>query len=236
MKCAARIIAVGLLAGLLAIPASASAASKPLLVGKDAAGDWGSDWDYHPDPAAQPAFAAFGDGLGQDLVGASIGMKDKKTLNFIIDVTALPAPGGTPEGSRYSWDFLVGKTQYELDGKFTNYTRGVCDPTSGVCPPPRDPGQQPFFLRGKCSVQDLTATQLTVCEELAVIKATFDQAKSTITIPVPLALIKAKAGTLIKPAIGTFGASIDAAPAAFLTSGYMPMDHLSVTKTFKVPR
>jgi hypothetical protein len=224
------LVAVGLVAAIVAVPSAAFAGKKPLVVGKDPAGDWGEA--AAPDPGAQPAFAALGDALGQDLTSASIGMKGKKTVTFIIGLKSLPPIGGTPEGSRYSWNFTVNGKAFELDGKFTNYSRGVCDPTAGSCPPPRNPGMQPFFLRGNCTqVQNLVT-----CEELALIQAQFNAAKATITIPVSLKLLKAKPGSKIVGAAGTFGSTISAAPAAFLTYGDFPMDHLNTLKTFKVPR
>lgn len=224
-----QVVTAAVAASLVLIPTTAFA-GKAIVVGKDPAGDWGQA--AAPDAAAEPALAAIGDALGQDLVSASIGMKNKKTVNFIIKLTSLPAIGGTPEVSRYSWNFAVNGKAFELDGKFTNFSRGVCDPTAGSCPPPRNPGLQPFFLRGKCT----TVQNVTTCQELALLHAKFDAAKKTITIPVSLKLLKARPGSQIKGTAGTFGATITASPAAFLTSGSFPMDHLNTRKTFKVPR
>ena len=210
-------------AALVAGPVSSAAgAAKTTKVGTDPAGDWGGD----------PTGAPIGDALGQDLVGAEIGMADAKTVNFIIKLNSLPPSGGIPEASRYTWDFSVNGKFTELDGKFTNYSRGICDPTAGSCPPPRDPGMQPFFVRGNCATNE---ANVTTCEEVGVVQATFDAAAATITIPVPLALIKAKSGSKIGPAANIFGGSISAAPSAFFTSSAAPLDTLSVLKTFVVP-
>jgi hypothetical protein len=224
---------IGLLAGLMSVPAHAAKTAKPLTVGTDPAGDWGS--------ATDPTIGPAGDVLGQDLVGATIGMADAKTINFVIQLNALPPSGGMPEFSRYTWDFTVDGEARELDGKFTNYTRGACDPTSGQCDPaagklPRDPGLQPFLLRGECTDTATPATTLTFCEELAKIQAAFDAAAGTITIPVPVDALGAKPGSKIVGGIGTFSATISAAPSAFLTYGSFPMDGLITTKTFTVPR
>lgn len=221
---------IGLLAGSLLAPANAAKKPKgPVVVGTDAAGDWGSNTD--------PGIAPLGDVLGQDMVGAEIGLaEDKKTLNFVIKLNALPPTGGMPEFSRYTWDFTVDGEERELDGKFTNYSRGACDPTSGQCPPPRDPGMQPFLVRGNCAVDNTTPVALTLCEELAKVQALFDAAAGTITIPVPLDALGAKPGSKIAGAPGTFGGTISAAPAAFITNGTMPMDLLTTTKTYVVPR
>ncbi|HET7482828.1 MAG TPA: hypothetical protein VFK89_08205 [Actinomycetota bacterium] len=207
--------------------AATAKTAKPLVVGTDAAGDWGQ--------AVDPTLAPVGDALGQDLTGASIS-GDAKTLNFVISLNSLPPTGGVPEISRYTWDFNVGKLFTELDGKFTNYSRGACDPTAGNCPPPRDPGLQPFSVRGDCGVASDTGTTVTTCKEIGLVQATFDAAAGTITIPVPAAMIHAKPGSKITPAANLFGGSISAAPAAFFTSSAMPIDTLVVTKTFTVPR
>lgn len=230
MKKLAVLALVGLLAGMLSAPAEAGKKKAPssLVVGTDAAGDWGAN--------ADPGIAPLGDVLGQDLVSAKIEMDGADTVNFIIGLNALPPSGGMPEITRYTWDFTVDGEQRELDGKFTNYSRGACDPTSGQCPPPRDPGLQPFLLRGKCTQTATPATTLNLCEELAKVQGIFDATAGTITIPVPLEALGAKPGSKITGAMGTFDSTISAAPSAFLTYGSFPMDGLLTTKTFVVPR
>ena len=221
------LLLTGLVAAAIVAPAGVAGAkaAKPLAVGTDAAGDWGA--------AVDPNIGPLGDALGQDLVGAEI-VQDGANVNFVIKLNSLPPSGGAPEISRYTWNFFVDKTPFELDGKFTNYSRGVCDPTAGTCPPPRDPGTQPFFLRGNCGENDLVATTFTACEELEKIQATFDAASGTITIPVSATALKAKKGSKIIPGTNIFGGSISAAPSAFLTSSAFPIDTLTATKTFVV--
>ncbi len=221
-------LVTGVVAIALFIPAGAAQAGKksgPLVVGTDPEGDWGDGSN-----------TAVGDALGQDLVSATIGMADASTVNFVIGLKSLPPVGGAPEVSRYSWDFSVDGTHLELDGKFTNYSRGACDPTSGQCPPPRDPGLQPFILRGECRVEPTPVTNLTICEELAKLQGVFDAAEATITIPVPVDALGAKPGSKIVGFPGTFGGTISAAPAAFVTSSNFPMDQLFTTKTFVLPK
>ena len=215
---------VGSLFAGSAMPAQAAAA-KATVVGTDVAGDWGL--------AVDPNIGPLGDLLGQDLTSASIAV-DGENVNFIIGVNSLPPNGGAPEVTRYTWNFSVGKAQLELDGKWTNYSRGACDPTAGTCPPPRDPGQQPFTLRGDCAADSTTPVTLTLCQEFALVQAIFDPAEGTITIPVPMSALKAKKGTKIAPGTNIFGGSVSASPSAFLTNSAMPMDTLTVTKTFAV--
>lgn len=231
-----KLVTLGLAAALAAsfmVPGAAVAKKKPagpVVVGTDPAGDWGA--------AVDPTIGPAGDVLGQDLTEASIAMADKTTVNFIIKLNSLPPSGGIPEASRYTWDFNVDGKFVELDGKFTNYSRGACDPTSGQCDPttggmPRDPGLQPFMVRGDCAVNE---ANVTVCKETGIVQATFDAAAGTITIPVSLELLGAKLGSKIQPGVNLFGGSVSATPAAFVTSSAMPLDTLVVIGTFVVPK
>lgn len=213
------------LAAAFAVPGTATAgkAKGPLVVGTDPVGDWGTD----------PNHAPVGNALGQDLVEASIAMAGKTTVNFIIKVNSLPPTGGVPEASRYVWAMTLDGNHLELDGKFTNFSRGICDPTSGQCPPPRNPGMQPFMVRGDCAVNE---ANVTICQEKGIVQATFDAAAKTITVPVSLELLGAKLGSKIAPGVGTFGGSISANPAAFFSSSAAPFDVLTVVTTFVVPK
>ena len=216
--------ACALVLGLVAPGAAvAKKAAGPAVVGTDDPSDWGVNADANLTPLGAP--------LGQELVEASIGMADAKTINFIIKVASLPPTGGVPESSRYNWDFTVNGTAYQLTGAFTDYLRGVCNPLhTNACPPPQDPGQQPFFLRqGPCTVG-------AECNLLGTFQATFDAAESTITIPVPLSAIKAKPGSKIGPGVSTLGGTVYAAPAALVSYASLPNDTMTVLKTFVVPK
>lgn len=230
MKKTLAIALTALVGAALFVPGTVANAKKkakgPVVVGTDEAGDWGN--------ATDPQIGPVGDALGQDLVEAAIEAVDKTTLNFIITLNSLPPIGGTPEVTRYSWDFMVDGEAVELDGKFTNYSRGACDPTAGSCPPPRDPGQQPFLVRGNCGVAE--GTNVTLCEELGIVQAAFDASKGTITVPVPMELIGAKKGSKITGGTGLFGGTVEASPAVFFTSGNFPYDALTVLETYVVPK
>ena len=219
----------GLLAASLvgaAAPASAGKkASGPVVVGTDEVGDWGAASQAGSD------ISPVGDALGQDLTGASIAMNGTDKVDFIMTVNSLPATGGAPEISRYTWDMNVDGNFVELDGKFTNYSRGACDPTAGSCPPPRDPGMSPFMVRGNCAANE---ANVTICEEIGIVQGAFDSAKKAITVTVPLEMLGAKPGSKITPGTNIFGGSISATPSAFFTSSAMPLDTLTVLKTFVV--
>ncbi|MGH2753518.1 MAG: hypothetical protein ACRDLB_03725, partial [Actinomycetota bacterium] len=166
MKKTRRILAIlaaaGLLVGAIQAGPAGAKGGKLVVVGTDAADDWGDNVD--------PTLAPLGDALGQELVEASIQPADAKTLNFNIVVNSLPASGGVPELTRYVWTMTVDGELLQLDGKFTNYSRGACDPTAGTCPPPRDPGMGPFSVRGNCTDNQGAAV---TCEEIGSVTATF---------------------------------------------------------------
>lgn len=198
-----------------------------VMVGEDAIADW----------HAEPDLAQIGHLLGQDLLTTHIDI-DPDVTDFVIEVTYLPgATGGVPEATRYTWNFVVDGQDFELDGKFTNYSRGACDPTSGQCDPangnmPRDPGEAPFLLRGNCATND---ANVTLCEELALIHAEFDPRARTITIPVGNELLGLAPCTTISGGANLFGGSISAAPSAFFTSSVMPMDTMLIFEVAQVP-
>lgn len=226
------VLALSLAAALVGPSGLASAKGKgkkpagPVVVGTDDAGDWGANVDSTLQP--------IGNALGQELVEASLGMADAATVNFVIKVNALPPSGGTPEISRYGWEFTVDGEAFQLTGGFTEYLRGVCNPlTTGTCPPPRDPGQAPFFLRQGACVVAVPPD----CTEVALLHATFDAATATITIPVPLEVLGAKAGSKIGPGTSaSYGATVYAAPQVNISSASLPYDGMLVLKTFAVPK
>ena len=215
------LLVVGLVSVLPGMSSVAAKPAGPTEVGTDPADDWGSN-------AGAPA--APGDFLGQELTGAAIGV-DGKNLNFVIKVNSLPPWGGIPEFSRYNWDFTVNGNAWQLTGGFTEYLRGTCNPLhTGACPPPRDPGMTPFMLRtGPCTVG-------ADCFLHGIYSATFDTATGEITIPVPMADLKAKPGSKIGPGASTFGGTIYAAPAAMVSNTAFPADIMIITKTYSIPR
>lgn len=219
-----------LVAAALILPAELASADPvpPVVVGTDPAGDWALDGNVIP---------GVGEKLGQDLLEAAIGMVDDTTVNFVITVSELPPTGGMPEFTRYIWSLDVDGKYVELDGKFTNYSRGACDPQAGSCPPPRDPGMSPFLIRGDC-VTDPN-TNVTTCQEKAIVKGAFDGAAGTITVPVSLELLGAVPGSVIAPGASDFttgvGGPLVAIPTAYVSSSGFPSDAMLIGTTFTVP-
>jgi hypothetical protein len=196
---------------------------------------------------------ALGTAIGADLRQATIRMLDAETLEFVIGLESLPPNGGAPEVVRYTWDFLVDGVKGQLDGKWSNYSRGACDPTSGQCAPParmpRDPGMQPFLLRaneqaGCLTPQDSGAPvpvpcglNFTAMDELDVLQGQFDTAEATITILIPVEKIALIEGadfgpcSRITPSAGIFGGVVEAMPAAFVSSTTMPADIINPVRS-----
>lgn len=223
----ATLTGAALLAGALVGGPAQAKPKGPAVVGTDAADDWGSN------VAAE--LAPLGGQLGMELVEASIEKADATTLNFIIKVAGLPPSGGVPEFVRYVWTMTVDGTLLQVDGKFTNYHRGACDPTAGTCPPPRDPGSAPFMVRGNCTDNGGAAV---TCEEIGLVNGSFDAAAGTVTIPVSLELLGAKVGSQIAHGTqpGSNFAGVWAIPSAWASQGNMPLDEMLITKTYTVPK
>lgn len=202
-----------------------------------------------------PELSVIGHELGADLSNGSIRMLDAETLEFRIELHKLPANGGTPEAIRYTWDFHVADVdgdlqEAQLDGKWTNFSRGTCDPTSGQCAPPeampRNPGLQPFLFRanlqqaclGTDATGSCTGLNFSGYDDLAVIQADFNPAgdgadiPATITIEVPIDLFNQIEGVQldhcseILPRPGLFGGMIESMPAAFISSSAFPHDEV----------
>ena len=190
--------------------------AESIVVAHDPADDWGLN------VMGDGSISPIGDALGQELVGAAIDNDAPGHVNFVIQLKSLPASGGIPEATRYFWDFNVNGQMRELDGKFTNYSRGGCDPTSGQCPPPRDPGETPFMVRGNCVTVGNTLT----CQELGFVHATFDPETATITIPVTKELLGYSSCGEIVPIDDDFDGTLTAVPSAFLSEASGPWDSL----------
>lgn len=216
------LLVLGLLAPVAAVE-DTRFPTEAVTVGEQLAGTFGSDVD--------PELGPIGTAIGADLRAATIAMPDADTVALTIELENLPAIGGTPEVVRYTWDMLVNGKLLQVDGKFSNYSRGACDPTSGQCPPPRDPGPRPFLVRGNCAVAD--GTNVTICQEIGLVQGDFDTAAKTITLTLPVDLVNAIDGAnfgdcgRIAPAAGLFGGVVEAMPSAFFTSGNFPSDTIT---------
>lgn len=215
-----RIVLATLVAMMTLLAPQAGRAEGPHVVGLDPTGDWGEN-------AGDTGESEVGNQLGQDLIEAAIDNPAEGKLVFIIKVAHLPEIGGAPEVSRYTWDLEVAEAfgsravQVELDGKFTNYSRGACDPTGGSCPPPRDPGMAPFLIRGDCEGESPK-----ICIEKGITHATFDPSTGEIKIPVDVSVIAPTFACPleIRPGVNLFGGSLSASPAAFVSSSAVNAD------------
>jgi len=203
------------------------------VVADGAEGDFGGD----------PEVAKVGHELGADLTEARIRMPDADHVEFQIQTTNLPANGGVPEFIRYTWDLLVdtgeGPKEAQIDGKWSNYSRGVCDPTAGCDPTavggedgPKDPGQRPFFFRGDLEVTPIGVINFNAMRNYATIPGDFNVADGTITVTVPTEAISKLQGVewgpcaKILPGAGLRGGVVESSLAAWLTSAAFPSDVL----------
>lgn len=221
---------------LLGLPAGAQEADDPRFP---------TAWHVMADGAA----GTFGGGgqvgelgheLGADLLEARLRMPDLDHVEFQIELTNLPLVGGTPEVIRYTWDMLVdtgnGPKEAQLDGKFTNYSRGACDPTAGCDPSagsmPQDPGLQPFFWRGDLEPTPIGPVTFNAMRNYATVQADFDVDEATITVLVPVEAISMLSGvefgdcSQIIPGSGLNSGVVESSLAAWLTSSAFPNDTL----------
>ena len=91
-----------------------------------------------------------------------------------------------------------------------------------------------FQEQGPCTIG---TGGLGECNLLATVQATFDTTTGTITIPVPLEVIKAKPGSKIGPGTNAvFGGTIYSSPAAVTANVNSPHDTMIATETFVVPK
>ncbi len=220
------------LASMLVVGLVGSAsAGKPVEVWTDNAGDAGN----HDQGVVGPGF----DQAGFDLVSGSIN-KVGKNLEFVTTVAGMPTTGSLPEGARMMWHFGVGTEQY----RFTIKSQDVGKPDVIGQSGQERLGQvyaNGVFRLEQCSEDTTLPLTLVQCKVLEYLDGKFDPATKTITAVLPLASVKAKAGTLISG--GTGGAADTACQVCWvphyaersLTSTTV-IDSATVAASYKVPK
>lgn len=188
-KVLAALAAAGLLAAL-----AGPAGAKPVTVFEDAAGDAGNQ------DSGLPGF----DQAGFDLIKGTIEKKGKDLL-FTVQHAAMP-PSGTPgEAFRLLWHFAVGDEQYRFTAKSIDVGKPDVIAQSGT----ERVGQvdtDGHFRLEQCVDEPAPAVlTLVQCRPVEYLEGSFDPASATLTIVLPLKLVKAKPGTLISG--GTSGAA-----------------------------
>lgn len=190
----------GLLAGMVLVAALAgNAGAKPVNVFEDAAGDAGLASQGQPIPGADQG--------GFDLVAGSID-RVKKDLKFTVEHAAMPESGSLPEGFRLMWHFSVNGKEYRFTIKSADI--GKPDPLSG---PNGTERLGTVDLDGVFRLEtwgnEMTVGTLTmpVYQVEAMLDGAFDPAAKTISVTVPMKLIKAKKGSKIAGGTGAAAAT-----------------------------
>jgi hypothetical protein len=129
---------------------------------------------------AQPPVAG---AAGIDLKDALIEtLPDGKGLRFTWKLASLPAKV-PPEGTRYTWSFLVGTSTYQLQAKRTNAgSLTVLDDPAGHAAALSSGGF--FQLRGNCTAEYM-GTPVSNCPHVAFLEGAFNTADATVTMDVP---------------------------------------------------
>lgn len=157
-------------------------------------------------------------GLGQsipagfDLVSGSIERKGAN-LDFTVTMADMPPSGSIPDGFRFLWAFAVnGKTTYRLTAKSADVGKPDALAMNGTERVGKVDAQGHFRLEVDCTAgETVGVVQPINCQTLAYITGAFDPAAKTLTITVPMKLIKAKVGSVIGPAAGDATAICSAA-------------------------
>lgn len=124
------------------------------------------------------------DAAGVQLTKAKIAqLANGAGLRFIWELNSLPAQT-PPEAVRYTWSFLIGTTQYQLQAKRTNLASVTTaeDPLGHV---KQAAGQKNFFqLRGACQTS-YEGSPVSGCYHLAFLNGSIDPATKTVSIDLP---------------------------------------------------
>ncbi|MEA2451776.1 MAG: hypothetical protein QOG04_486 [Actinomycetota bacterium] len=140
---------------------------------------------------------------GFDLVSGSI-ERAGANLNFTVTMADMPPSGSIPDGARFLWAFAVNsKTTYRLTAKSADIGKPDALAGNGTERVGKVDAQGHFRLEGNCQAGETVGVLQPInCETLGYITGAFDTAAKTLTITVPMKLIKAKIGTVIGPGSG----------------------------------
>lgn len=186
-----------LLVGLLA-PAQAAA---PTQLWEDPAGD-----------------ADNAQGLGQsipggfDLVSGGVS-RNGANLDFTVTMADMPPVGSIPEGFRFLWAFSVNnKVTYRITAKTADIGKPDALAMNGTERVGKVDAAGHFRLEGDCKAgETIGVLQPINCQTLAYVTGAFDPATSSLTVTVPMKLIKAKIGSTIGVGAGDATAICSAA-------------------------
>ena len=192
-------IVVSLVSAALALSVMGSpVGAKPKTVFEDATGDAGNQ------DTGIPGFTE----AGFDIVKGSIDKKGKDLIFTVEHAAAFPNFGAPPEGFRLLWHFFVGKDEYRFTIKSVDI--GKPDPLSGPNGTERlgrvDTAGH-FRLETweeQPPVGNVSTPRYTPVEYL---EGTWDPATASVSVTLPMSLVKAKKGTVIKGGTGAAAAT-----------------------------
>ena len=209
-----------------------AAKSKAVQVFEDAVGDADTENDIANIPG------------GFDLVSGTIQKEGKDQLKFVVTHGDMPPTGSLGEGFRLIWGLTVGSTQYEMTIK--SFDVGKPDVIASVM------GQDPNgeervgkVYQGVARFEECGTISLGInwsqCTALGYYDAVFDPAAKTVTWVVDMAVMKAKAGTVIAGGAGgraSTGCMICWVPQ-YAERSLTPtsiIDAATMTVSYKIPR
>lgn len=175
---------------------------------------------------------------GFDLTGGYL-VAQGKDLQFSVTHSAMPPNGSLPEGFRFLWAFSVGKVSYRITAKTADLGKPDAVGGTGSDRVGKVDAMGHFRLEGQCEDVDMTAFRAINCQQLAYLEGSFDPASKTLTVLVPMNVIKAKPGTVIGPGGGSEIAICMicwVSHAAERSHQYTVMDYAFMTKTYKIPK
>ncbi len=182
-------LALGLIAGFTGSAGAKGkkATPKPVTVMEDATGDAGNQDSGIPGV----------DQMGVDLASATI-FANSKNLEFTVTHSAMafPQTGSLPEAARFLWHFQVDDKQYRFTVKSFDIGKPDVVAQSGT----ERVGQvysSGVYRLEECSTDTTLPVRLSQCVVVEYLEGSFDPAAKTFTIILPMASVKAKAGTAI---------------------------------------
>ncbi|HET7481461.1 MAG TPA: hypothetical protein VFK89_01240 [Actinomycetota bacterium] len=186
-----KLLSLAVAVGLVALPLTAHAAApKPTQVWEDAAGD-----------------ADNGQGVGQsipggfDLVSGTVA-QNGANLELTATMADMPPSGSLPEGFRLLWSFGVGKGEFRLTLKSADIGKPDLEGGQTTERVGRVDINGHFRLEGNCQSTTVGALNAINCAPLAYLDGTWDPATSSVTAIVPMKLVKAKKGSVVRPGAG----------------------------------
>ena len=139
--------------------------------------------------------------MGIDLAGGSIALNGKN-LDFTVTHHDMPPVGSMPEGARFIWTFNVDGTDYRLIVKRLDVGKPDAVNGDGTERVGKVDPNGHYRVEGDCIQDQSLPVGLVKCKTLGYITGAFDPATMSFTANVPLALVKAKAGSVITGGAG----------------------------------